>query len=303
MKSQSLVISDIQHFSVHDGPGIRTTVFLKGCPLDCRWCHNPESIDSGSNLLFYDNVCTSCGDCVPACPEGCLTLRADNLEIVRDSCTLCGLCVPSCHHGALEIKGREVAVSEIVKECLLDRDFYKETGGVTLSGGEPLFRQEAVFSLMEKLKYENIHLVLDTCGAVDYSLLHRASLFIDLFYFDCKCVDAELHREWTGVSNTLILDNLIRLLKTDASVVVRIPVIPGFNGNPQEIEKIAGLLKPFSTKTTVHLLPYHQLGSNKYNALGRDYHLGKLKSPDKKTLSQLESIFTAAGLAVKTFEN
>ena len=298
---KSVLITDIQHFSIHDGPGIRTTVFLKGCPLSCRWCHNPEAIESNQSLFFHENLCTVCGDCIPICTEGCFEIQDSTLSFSRESCTLCGLCVDSCHHGALELKGKTVTISDIVEECLLDKKFYKETGGVTLSGGEPLFRQDAIFELMEKLKEEDIHLVLDTSGAVQFSLLEKAAQFIDLFYYDCKCFDSNLHKKWTGVTNDLILDNLIRLLKADASVVVRIPVIPGFNDNAEEMGNIAEHLKSFADKIMVNLLPYHHLGSNKYHALGMKYQLGTLERPNDKTIKELESAFNVSEIPVRSF--
>lgn len=297
----SLFITDIQHFSIHDGPGIRTTVFTKGCPLSCRWCHNPEAISPDASILFHSNLCTCCGDCIEICPESCFELEDDLLLFSRDSCTACGLCTEACFHGALELKGMQISISELVQECLLDRKFYGDNGGVTISGGEPLFNQDAVFELFEALKKEQIHLVLDTCGSVHFSLLEKAATYADLFYFDCKCFDSKLHKAWTGTSNELILDNLSRLLQADTPMVVRIPVIPGFNDTSDEMGSIAALLKPFSGSTKVHLLPYHRMGSNKYRALDREYTLKDLKPPDNDNTDRLAALFRDAGVPVQSF--
>lgn len=297
----SLFITDIQHFSIHDGPGIRTTVFTKGCALNCRWCHNPEAIAPEASLFFHPNLCTRCGECIEICPENCFSLEDNSLLFSRESCTNCGLCVTACLHGALELKGTRMPIPELVRQCLLDQKFYKDDGGVTISGGEPLLGQDAVFEFMESLKKEHIHLVLDTCGAVHFSRLERAATFTDLFYFDCKCFDSKLHKAWTGGSNELILDNLTRLLKADTPMVVRIPVIPGFNDNSDEMGSIASLLKPFGHKTTVHLLPYHRMGSDKYRALGRKYTLEDLRPPDNENIERLASLFQDAGVPVQSF--
>lgn len=293
-------ISDIQHFSIHDGPGIRTTVFFKGCPLRCRWCHNPETINAHVDILFYEQLCDLCGACVKICPEKCFCIIKNLLEFNRTSCTLCKKCIPVCPRGALESKGVMMSLSEIFTECMIDQAFYRKSGGVTFSGGEPLLQADAVFPLMELLKRNGVNLVLDTCGYVDFCLLERSAQFVDLFYYDCKCFNSDLHRRWTGVSNEKILKNLIHLLRSGANVVVRIPVIPDFNDIECEMEKIAEFLKPFSTVTSVELLAYHNLGSSKYQALGWEYPLENLRSPDSVKMDMLENCFRKAGLAVKS---
>ncbi|MDC7228470.1 MAG: glycyl-radical enzyme activating protein [Spirochaetales bacterium] len=301
MIKQTALINDIQHFSLHDGPGIRTTVFFKGCPLNCRWCHNPEAISGRRELMFYSQFCTLCGRCVEVCPQECFSIRNNKLNLNRENCDNCGKCIPTCSADALELKGTAMSTDEILSECLVDHNYYKEEGGVTLSGGEPLIQGEFIFELMKGLKTKNINIVLDTCGFVPYERIERSLQWTDLYYYDLKCISRETHLEWTGVDNTLILDNLSKLLNTDADITARIPVIPGFNADDNEIKLIAEFLLPYKEKITAHLLPYHNLGSNKYSSLGLPYKMGDAESPPKKEMEKYAMILNNTGIRTLLF--
>ncbi len=307
------LLTDIQHFSLHDGPGIRTTVFFKGCPLACRWCHNPEAISFKRELLYYSTLCRFCGRCIESCPEGALAWKRSSghhplddsspdreILIDRVQCTLCGGCVETCPSGALALKGRALTVEEIVSECLTDRAFYKDQGGVTLSGGEVLMQGPFLLRLLKALKAEGLHVVLDSCGFGDPALLESVLPYTDLFYYDMKCLSGDLHKEWTGADNSIILQNLNALLEGKAPLVIRIPVIKEFNGSEEEIRAMGRFLQPYAEGIGVHLLPYHNLGNSKYPALGRRPE--ELTTPSKEELETFRLILEEQGLRVKIFK-
>lgn len=295
------MVTDIQHFSLHDGPGIRTTVFLKGCPLSCRWCHNPETINPESDLMYQVSLCSLCGMCVESCPQKCISLREDKLYLQRNLCIQCGHCSEICPTGALEIKGHEKSIDEIVSECLVDKPFYKKHGGVTISGGEPLFYQDGIFTLLEKLKQKDLNILMDTCGLTDWDRLYKASAMVDHLYYDIKGCDSRKHREWTGSANEVILENLKQLLERGISLTIRYPVIPGYNDKAADIEPLIALLQPIKAKPEVHLLPYHQFGRGKYKSMGREYPMGDARSPSAETMENLSDYFRINKIRVRTF--
>lgn len=252
------MITDVKHFAVHDGDGIRTTVFLKGCPLRCVWCHNPEGLSFKRQNAFYQHKCISCGECE----------RADFTS-------------EDCLGGARVTYGMEVTVDELLPKLLSDRDFYESSGGgVTLSGGECLVQSDFCSELLERLKEEGINTAVDTCGCVQWENIERILPFTDSFLFDLKAVDAGVHKRCTGVSNELIIDNLRRLNRLGASVEIRIPYVPGYNDG--EIEKMAELLSSFSSIKRVRVLPYHNLAGSKYEALGMKNTLPDSLPTDKE---------------------
>lgn len=262
-------VFNIQRFSVHDGPGIRTTAFLKGCPLRCRWCHNPEGIQDKVELLYTEDRCTGCGACIPACPENAISLQAEKVRI-SENCTHCGKCVDVCPERAFEISGRTMTAEAVANELARDRVFYEESGGgITLSGGEPLAQPAFAIEILRRCKEARLHTVLDTCGFVETEILLAAAPFTDLFLYDFKHPDSALHEEYTDVPNELIIENLKILCAAGCEVLVRQPVIPGFNDAPEIIEKTGVLLEQCGVKR-LQLLPYHSLGHSKRNKLIRD---------------------------------
>ena len=262
-------IFNIQKFSVHDGPGIRTTVFFKGCPLKCIWCHNPESQNQAREILYDKNKCTLCGNCIRACGNNAIEINDNVLITNMDKCNFNGDCTVYCINSARQIAGKEYTVDEVLKEVIKDKVFYKNSkGGVTLSGGEPLIYADFVEELLMKLKEENIHTAIDTCGYADFKVLERMSRYTDLFLYDLKSMDDGKHILYTGVSNINIIDNLIKLSKIHNNINLRLPLIEGINDDEDNIFEILRIIKNTSIRK-VNLLPYHGMGMHKYQKLDR----------------------------------
>ena len=260
-------IFEIKKFAVHDGDGVRTTVFFKGCPLRCVWCHNPEGLRSGTELALFGHLCVSCGGCASVCERGAHHFGANGHVLDRASCSFCGKCVKACPRDALRLYGREVSADELIPLLLEDREFYEASGGgVTLSGGECLLQADFCAELLKKLKAEGISTAVDTCGYVKREELEKVVPYTDVFLYDVKAADSDVHLRLTGVPNGLILDNLRFLDGAGAKTEIRIPFVPGLNDG--EIPAIAGLLRPLSHVTGVRLLPYHDMAAAKYAALG-----------------------------------
>ena len=243
-------IFDIQRFSVHDGPGIRTTVFMKGCPLRCKWCHNPEGLSRSIQLRYFEEACIQCGRCG----------GSRKLEDAQ-----------RCPSEALKICGRQIEVDELVKEILKDRVFYGNTGGVTFSGGECLLQPEFVSAALVAAKAEGLHCTVDTSGFVPWSAFEMTLDVCDLYLYDIKCMDAERHKLYTGVDNSLILENIHCLSQCGKEIWVRVPVIPGFNNTETEMTAIADFVQTLNSVSNVTLIPYHNLGAGKYPTLGLQY--------------------------------
>ena len=291
-------IFNMQKFSIHDGPGIRTTVFFKGCPLKCIWCHNPESQNLSKEVLYDKNKCTLCGNCVKTCQNNAIEINNNFLNMNMDKCTFCGDCTLYCTNSARQIAGKEYTVDEVMEEVLKDRVFYKNSkGGVTLSGGEPLIYADFVEELLMKLKKENIHTAVDTCGCVDFMVFERISKYTDLFLYDLKTMDDEKHILYTGVSNINIIDNLIKLSKIHNNINLRLPLIEGLNADEDNILGILRLIKKTNIKK-INLLPYHDIAMHKYEKLGREYS-ECMKRPADEKLKRIKEIFEKEGYRVK----
>ena len=269
-------IVNIKRFAVHDGEGIRTTAFFKGCPMRCRWCHNPETLSSRAQTGYYEKNCRLCGACVKACPQGCHTLRLEKNErgeneirheFRREKCTACGKCADVCAYGALELYGKRVRAEELCKELLRDMAFYAP-GGVTLSGGECLLQSEACAEVLCEMKKSGVNTAVDTCGNVPREAIEKVLPYTDAFLYDLKHIDGEKHRAGTGCGNKTILDNLLFLNEKGARTEIRYPLIPGFNAKEEEIKAAAQFLKPLKNIIAVRVLPYHNLAGSKYAALG-----------------------------------
>ena len=301
MTHTTATVFDIQRCSLHDGPGIRTTVFLKGCPLRCLWCHNPESMDSRPQLAFTASRCIGCRECLRACPNGVHAIVEGKRVINRGLCQRCGRCVEVCHSEALELMGREMALEEVLAEVARDQAFYASSGGgVTLSGGEPLLQPEFATAFLQACRRQGLHTVLDTSGYAPWESLLAVAREADLVLFDLKHTDDARHRELTSVSNRVILDNLARLASEQIDLRVRAPVIPGCNDEEDNYRTMAAYLGRLDVRTLrVDLLPYHQLGSVKHSRLGTEYGLHNVKPPTSERLESLASILRTGGFQVQ----
>ncbi|HAE61132.1 MAG TPA: glycyl-radical enzyme activating protein [Eubacteriaceae bacterium] len=260
-------VFDIQRFSIHDGPGIRTTVFLKGCPLNCKWCCNPESIDPSPELMFNPELCIGCGLCIEVCETGASSINGFN----RSLCTGCGKCTDRCYAEAKYIKGRHMLPQEVLEEVIKDVSFYKRTnGGVTFSGGEPLLQIDFLEELLYLCQTKNLSTAIETCGYVPWKNFERIADLVEVFLFDIKSVDNIKHTEYTGVGCERIMENCERLAKIAKRIVIRVPVIPEFNNNLDDLSKIVRFAEKIGVKE-VNFLPYHRLAEGKYSFMGLEY--------------------------------
>jgi pyruvate formate lyase activating enzyme len=293
-------IFDIKRFAVHDGPGIRTTVFLKGCPLRCVWCHNPEGISPEPELVRYAQRCLGCGACVSACPHTAHEIVEGRAPVYhRDRCTRCGACVRSCLADALALLGREVTAAEVMAEVRKDASFYAHSGGgVTLSGGEPLMQSRFARDLLRECKQEGFHTALDTCGHVGWRALRAVLPYVDLVLYDLKHFDSDAHRHYTGATNQRVLRNLRRLAERAVPVEIRLPLLPTINDSPEAADAVAALLAPLGNITAVRLLAYHRLAGSKYARLGRENTLPNVPAPSGSDLTRVADRIGRHGLRV-----
>jgi pyruvate formate lyase activating enzyme len=282
MTSATGSIFDIQRYCIHDGPGIRTTVFFKGCPLRCAWCHNPEGLTRSPGLMVRPNLCIGCLSCLPACPQGAIRSIDGLPETDRTRCTACGACAAACPTGAREIAGKEMTPAEVMAVVERDLPFYEESGGgVTFSGGEALLQVEFLRRLLVECHRMGIHTTLDTSGYAPWSAFESIRHDVDLFLFDLKGIDEPSHRRYTGVSNRRILDNLQALSCLGHSIIVRSPLIPGVNDSPPAVQALGEFLQTLPHLDHLDLIPYHRIGVEKYRRLGVPYPFEEAGPPSQ----------------------
>lgn len=284
------LVFDIKPASSDDGPGIRTVIFLKGCPLSCVWCHSPESIKQLPELVFYRDKCVLCGRCVVSCPNGAQELTNRKRTINREKCHSCGLCTQSCYPVALEIKGLYVTVGEILEEIEKDMIFYRNSGGgVTLSGGEPTFQPMFTLNILKRCKEKNISTALETNGFVEWRTLEKILGYTDLLLYDIKHMNSARHREYTGVSNELILQNLKKVIQRRKEVIIRLPIIPGYNDSESNIRQTASYLRSLDVNK-VNLLSYNEMAGSKYHWIDKDFKLSHVKYPGMEKMETIREI-------------
>lgn len=297
--SKKGVIVNLQDYSVHDGYGIRTLVFLKGCPLRCPWCQNPEAISPDYEIKYQASFCIECFKCAEICPVNAI-VEDKNKRIDKNNCNLCMLCVESCPSKALSRVGTKMSVNEIMRPILSYKPFYdnSEKGGVTLSGGEPTLQPKFTLELLKKCTEYGIHTAMETCGYTDYEILNSLIEYLDLLLYDIKHMDNELHKKFTGVSNKLIFENLERIVReNDIECVIRIPLICGFNDDEKNIEATSNFMGSLGIRR-VDLLPFNELPSGKYKSLGHDWEYKYAKRQSEEVLEKFKKIVESYGLEV-----
>ncbi|SFE55556.1 trans-4-hydroxy-L-proline dehydratase activase [Peptostreptococcus sp. D1] len=296
------LIINIQKCSIHDGPGIRTTVFFKGCPLECLWCHNPESQSYCMDFMYDREKCSICGMCIEKCKSNAVYFENDSIGRMAEKCELCGECIDWCLNNARELVGKSYTVEELLKEIEKDSMFYDESGGgVTLSGGEVMCQDiDYIEKLIKKCNSKGISVAIDTCGYAPRSSYERIYNKVDLFLYDIKLADDVKHRKFTGKSNEMILDNLKYLSSVGANINIRIPLIEGVNvsENNEEMLKIINILNGIRVKY-VNLLPYHDIMMNKYNKLGVEYCGSQFSKPSEQKLEEIKGLFEKASFKIK----
>ncbi|MDI9462980.1 MAG: glycyl-radical enzyme activating protein [Bacillota bacterium] len=308
-------VYDIQRFSVHDGPGVRTEIFLFGCPLECLWCHSPESQSFNPQLAWYEIRCigtAACGVCLAACPQKAISpgptkvSPADNVEIQlietnRKLCDNCGECTRACPSGALEMTNREMTLEEVMEIIERDRRYYSRSGGgVTISGGEPMVQYEFTLALLKECKKRGLHTCLDTTGYSMWSYYEKILPYVDLFLYDLKHMDSDSSVKLTGVPNELILENARKLARAGAALQVRVPIIPGFNDDEENLRETGMFCRELGPAVVlVQILPYHGLGAAKYERLGRKYELTTIEAPSEERMEEIKSFLETFGLQVK----
>ena len=293
------VVFDTQRFSVHDGPGIRTTVFLKGCPLRCLWCHNPESQRIRPELSFERELCILCGNCVEVCPEGAQAAGEGKRLINRELCISCGACVESCYTNALVLKGTTMTAQDVLEEVMRDELLYKKSGGgLTLSGGEPVMQPAFAEDILKGAKSHGIHTAIETCGTVRREILEEILEATDLVIYDLKHMDTKAHERLTGMGNERVLANLERLAALDKETLIRIPLIPGCNDDDDNLRATADSIKRLGI-AEVEIIPYHDFASAKYELIDLEYDLKNIKPYTSEQLAPRKRVIEECGVTVR----
>lgn len=324
-QSQGLIF-DIRKFSIHDGPGIRTTVFFKGCPLACWWCHNPESQSAAQEMMLWQSRCIRCGSCAPACPQSAISAVdapvgmaatavdygsavkgapapetvAVRYQTNREICIVCEKCMAACAADARELVGKRMTIAEVMREIERDQAFFEDSGGgVTFSGGEPLSQRAFLLELLKGCKALDLHTAVDTSGYAPWKAIESIRPFTDLFLYDLKVMDDARHREYTGVPNGLILHNLQALAEHGSRIIIRVPIIPGLNDDQQNIEQVGQFVRNLPNIERVDILPYHPSAEGKYERLGKEYHLPDTQTPSDEHMQEIAAWLEKYHLSVK----
>ena len=294
-------IFNIEHFAIHDGPGIRTTVFLKGCPMACIWCHNPEGLSGKRHMIRYDKRCIGCGECVKGCPQGALEMSTAH-GIVHDAgkCIACGKCVDICCANAIEMVGGTMSSRQVADVVLKDVTFYDESGGgVTFSGGEPLAQWAFVKECSQLLKQRGIHIAMETSGCVRQDVIQEIAPHVDLFLYDLKHIDSAVHEKYCGMGNERILENLQTLSAMGKEIIIRMVVVPGVNDAPETVERLCAFLAKIHGIRSISLLPLHKSATEKYRRLGRDFPIADFQVPDEERMAAVAQLFKHRGFMVQ----
>jgi len=293
------LVFNIQHYSIHDGPGIRSTVFLKGCPLRCVWCQNPESQSGLPEVLFMSERCEGCGACVPVCPVGAISVDQGKARTDRGRCRGTGACVEACPNEARSLMGKMMSANEVLADVIKDAMFYEGSGGgITISGGDPLAQDDFTEAICRLAKAAGLHTAIDTSGYAPWPAFQRVLEHTDLVLYDFKCMDDEKHKEFTGVSNELILENAKRMCESfpEVTLLARFAVIPGYNDDEHNLRQTAAFLKALGKVATVHLLPYHTFGEAKYERLEQPRQALPIAPPSEERMREIKRVFEDAGV-------
>lgn len=294
------VVFNIQRYSIHDGPGIRTTAFLKGCPLRCLWCQNPESQIMRPEIFFVSENCTGCGACAEVCPQGAIEVIEGRSRTNRTLCVGCGKCTEVCPNEARNLMGRSASAQEVFQELAADEIFYQRSGGgVTLSGGEPLAQPEFAKAVLRLSKEASLHTAIDTCGHAPWETVRQVLEYVDLVLYDFKHMDPAQHKRCTGVSNELILQNAKRVHQLGIPMLARVPVVPGYNDSRENMLATALFItKELGDSIPVHLLPYHRLGETKHERLEQPAKAIAAQPPSDEQMEEMRAVFESFGLEV-----
>ena len=294
------IVFDIRKYSIHDGPGIRTAVFFKGCPLSCWWCHNPESQSAAVEMIFRENRCIACEACLVACEQGAIAWNGNGPVTDLEKCRQCGACAAVCYAEAREQVGRKMTVEQVMAEIERDIAFYDESGGgVTFTGGEPLLQRDFLSALLQACREKEIRTALDTSGFAAWETIELIRGYVDLFLYDLKLIDDARHRQFTGVSNAPILRNLQALSQRGHAIRLRVPVIPGINAEDESVRQIGAFAAALPHLNGVDLLPYHRIGIDKYIRTNRVYKLSETRSPSDEQMAEIVHTLNSFGLSVR----